>query len=172
MTEELKWYVVHTYSGYENKVKATIEKAVTGKNMEELISEIIVPMQDVVETKKGQKQVVSKKVFPGYVIIKMVMTDETWYVVRNTRGVTGFVGPGSKPVALSEREIKAMGIDIVTASIDVEIGDAVKLISGPFKNSTGFVKEVIAHKQMIVVNISVFGRDTPVEIDFSQVEKM
>ncbi|MCT4611977.1 MAG: transcription termination/antitermination protein NusG [Clostridia bacterium] len=172
MSEEVKWYVVHTYSGYENKVKVTLEKSVETQQLEEQIQEIVVPMQDVVEVKKGQKKVVAKKVLPGYVIIKMIMNDKTWYVVRNTRGVTGFVGPASKPVALTETEIKSMGLENITMEIDVEVGDIVKIVSGPFRNSTGVIKEVSEHKQTVTVMVEAFGRETPVELDFIQVEKM
>lgn len=170
--EKIKWYVVHTYSGYENKVKANIEKIVENRNMQDMIHEVIVPVQDAVEIKNGQKKVVQRKVFPGYVLLKMIMNDDTWYVVRNTRGVTSFVGPGSKPVALTEEEVKNMGIETFTESIDIAEGDTVMVTSGPFEESTGIVKEVNINKRTIVVKLSIFGRETPVELDFSQVQQM
>lgn len=170
MSEEAKWYVVHTYSGYENKVKANIEKLVDNRKLHDQIEEVIVPLHKVTEDKNGQRKEVEKKLFPGYVLLKMIMNDETWYVVRNTRGVTGFVGPGSKPVPLTETEIKAMGIDFDMIEIDVQIGDAVRVIDGPFEGSVGHVKEIHEHKRSVIVNLSIFGRDTPVELEFSMME--
>lgn len=170
MSEEAKWYVVHTYSGYENKVKANIEKLVDNRKLHDQIEEVIVPLHKVTEDKNGQRKEVEKKLFPGYVLLKMLMNDETWYVVRNTRGVTGFVGPGSKPVPLTETEIKAMGIDFDIVEIDVQIGDAVRVIDGPFEGSVGHVKEIHEHKRSVIVNLSIFGRDTPVELEFSMME--
>lgn len=172
MADEAKWYVVHTYSGYENKVKANIEKVIENRSMHELIHEVIVPLHDAVEIKNGKKKTVQRKVFPGYVLVKMFMTDDTWYVVRNTRGVTGFVGPGSKPVPLSEEEIKSMGIELPKAKIDLEVGDAVKVTTGPFENSVGVIKEIHEHKRTAIVRLSMFGRETPVELDFTQIQKM
>jgi transcription termination/antitermination protein NusG len=172
MAEEAKWFVVHTYSGYENKVKANIEKLVDNRKLHDQILEVIVPLYKVVEEKNGNKKEVEKKTFPGYVIIKMVMNDDTWYVVRNTRGVTGFVGPGSKPVPLSEEEIKNMGIDIEVVNIEVETGDSVKVTEGPFEGSVGIVKEIHEHKRTVIVNLSIFGRETPVELDFTKMEKL
>ncbi|GMQ63288.1 MULTISPECIES: transcription termination/antitermination protein NusG [Vallitalea] len=172
MAEEAKWFVVHTYSGYENKVKANIEKLVDNRKLHDQILEVIVPLYKVVEEKNGNKKEVEKKTFPGYVIIKMVMNDDTWYVVRNTRGVTGFVGPGSKPVPLSEEEIKNMGIDIEVVNIEVETGDSVKVTEGPFEGSVGIVKEIHEHKRTVIVNLSIFGRETPVELDFTKMEKI
>lgn len=171
--EKSRWYVVHTYSGYENKVKANIEKLVENRNMHDQIQEVIVPVQDAVEVNaKGQKKVVQRKVFPGYVLLKMIMNDDTWYVVRNTRGVTSFVGPGSKPVALTDEEVADMGIESYTVSIDINEGDSVLVTSGPFADSTGIVKEVNPNKRTVVVKISMFGRETPVELDFSQVQQL
>ncbi|GKX28470.1 transcription termination/antitermination protein NusG [Vallitalea longa] len=172
MAEEAKWFVVHTYSGYENKVKANIEKLVDNRKLHDQILEVIVPLYKVVEEKNGNKKEVEKKTFPGYVIIKMVMNDDTWYVVRNTRGVTGFVGPGSKPVPLSEEEIKNMGIDIEVVNIEVAVGDSVKVTEGPFEGSVGVVKEIHEHKRTVIVNLSIFGRETPVELDFTKMEKI
>lgn len=170
--EKAKWYVVHTYSGYENKVKANIEKLVENRNMQDRIQEVIVPVQDAVEIKNNQKKVVQRKVLPGYVLLKMIMDDDTWYVVRNTRGVTSFVGPGSKPVALTDAEVKSMGIESYSASFNIAVGDAVLVEDGPMKGSTGIVKEVNLNKRTVVVRLSIFGRETPVELDFSQVQQM
>ncbi len=172
LSAESRWYVVHTYSGYENKVKANIEKIIENRGMQDQIHEVSVPMQDVVEMKNGQKKTVQRKVFPGYVLLKMVMNDDTWYVVRNTRGVTSFVGPGSKPVPLTDAEVRTMGIGGEVESIDVEIGDAVKVANGPFAESVGLVKEINTNKKTVVVKLSIFGRETPVELDFAQIEKM
>ncbi len=170
--ESVKWYVVHTYSGYENKVKANIEKIVENRGMQDLIQEVAVPVADTVEIKNGQKKVVQRKTFPGYVLIKMVMNDDTWFIVRNTRGVTSFVGPGSKPVALTEREVASMGIEGTVEVIDIAVSDNVKIKSGAFEGSMGVVKEVNHSKKTIIVRLSVFGRETPVELDFMQVQKM
>ncbi|MGL4791872.1 MAG: transcription termination/antitermination protein NusG, partial [Anaerotignaceae bacterium] len=155
--QEVKWYVVHTYSGYENKVKANIEKIIENRGMQDQIHEVSVPLQEVVEIKNGQKKTVQRKVFPGYVLLKMAMNDETWYVVRNTRGVTSFVGPGSKPVPLTEDEAKAMGIEKYIQEFDLEEGDAIRVSSGPFAESTGLIKEVNATKRSVTVMLSIFG---------------
>ena len=172
MTEEAKWYVVHTYSGYENKVKGSIEKLVENRKLHDQILEVVVPLHTVFEEKNGARKEVEKKLFPGYVLLKMFMNDETWYVVRNTRGVTGFVGPGSKPVPLSEAEIRAMGIDLTEVVVFVELGDTVTVIDGPFEGSVGVIKEVHDHKRTVIVNLSIFGRETPVELDYSKIQKM
>lgn len=169
---KMHWYVVHTYSGYENKVKANLEKIIENRGMQDQISEVSVPLQDVVEMKNGQKKVVQRKVFPGYVLVKMIMNDETWYVVRNTRGVTSFVGPGSKPVPLTEAEVRTMGIESFLQEFDVEVGETVKVIAGPFTQSIGQVKETNANKKTVVVKLSIFGRETPVELDYTQIEKL
>lgn len=169
---EANWYVVHTYSGYENKVKANIEKTIENRKLQDQILEVAVPMQDVVEVKNGAKKQVAKKMFPGYVLINMVMNDDTWYVVRNTRGVTGFVGPGSKPVPLTETEMKPLGIKLEEIVIDFELGDTVKVTSGVWENTVGVIKKIDAHKQMVTINVDMFGRETPVEISFTDVKKM
>lgn len=171
MSEETKWYVVHTYSGYENKVKANIESLIENRKLQDQIVEVVVPLQKVTEEKNGVRKEVEKKLFPGYVLLKMIMNDETWYVVRNTRGVTGFVGPGSKPVPLSEDEIRAMGYD-VSARVEIKynIGDSVTVTDGPFEGSVGVVKEIHEHKKTVIVNLSIFGRETPVELDFEKME--
>ncbi len=170
---ETNWYVVHTYSGYENKVKANIEKTIENRKLQDQILEVSVPMQDVVEVKNGVKKQVQKKMFPGYVLLNMEMNDDTWYVVRNTRGVTGFVGPGSKPVPLTDAEMLSMGIkhsdEIV---IDLELGDAVEVTSGVWEGTTGIVKSINSHKQIITINVDMFGRETPVEISFTEIKKM
>lgn len=172
MALEHKWYVVHTYSGYENKVKANLEKIIENRNMQDVIDQIVVPIQDVVEIKNGQKKNVQRKVFPGYVLIKMEMNDETWYVVRNTRGVTSFVGPGSKPVPLTEEEAHNMGIELKEIKLDIAEGDAVKVTNGPFEGSVGVIKEINANKKMVTVMLSIFGRETPVELAFNQILKV
>lgn len=168
---ELRWYVIHTYSGYENKVKANIAKLVENRHMEEDIVELSIPMEEVVEVKNGQKKVVERMKFPGYVLVKMKMNDDTWYVVRNTRGVTSFVGPGSKPVALTEAEVLSMGLESVDmTNIDIKAGDSVLITTGPFAESVGVVKEVNFNKKTVTVAVSLFGRETPMELDFTQVQ--
>ncbi len=173
MAEEAKWFVVHTYSGYENKVKANIEKSVENRGFQDLIQAVEVPLEDVIEEKNGEKKAVKRKVFPGYVVIKMVMTDESWYVVRNTRGVTGFVGPGSKPVPLSDEEVERMGVEKVRpADIGISLGDHVSVKSGPLEGFSGTVEEIDEARRKLVVRVSMFGRETPVEVDYNQVEQM
>ena len=168
-----RWYVVHTYSGYENKVKANLEKIIENRGMQEQILEVSVPIQNVVEIKNGVKKTVARKVFPGYVLVFMHMNDETWYVVRNTRGVTSFVGPGSKPVPLSEDEIRFMGlIEDMQEVIDLEVGIAVRITAGPFEDSIGLVTEINQSRKVVVVSLSIFGRETPVELDYMQIEKV
>lgn len=167
---EANWYVVHTYSGYENKVKANIEKTIENRKLEDQILEVSVPMQDVIEVKNGVKKRVQKKMFPGYVLLHMVMNDDVWYVVRNTRGVTGFVGPDSKqPVPLSDAEMKSMGIKNDEVIVEFEIGDTVTVISGVWENTTGVIKQINTHKQIITISVDMFGRETPVEISFGDV---
>ena len=167
---DANWYVVHTYSGYENKVKANIEKTIENRKLQDQILEVSVPLQDVIEVKNGVKKKVQKELFPGYVLLNMIMNDDTWYVVRNTRGVTGFVGPGSKPVPLTDLEMKSMGIKKDEVIIDFEIGDTVTVISGVWENTQGIIKAINPHKQIITINIDMFGRETPVEISFSDVK--
>ncbi len=170
---EAKWYVVHTYSGYENKVKANIEKTIeNNKHLAEEILEVRVPMQDVVEMKNGAKKTVQKKMFPGYVLLNMVMNDDTWYVVRNTRGVTGFVGPGSKPVPLTEAEMKPLGIRTEQISVDFEEGDSIAVVAGVWKDTVGVVQKMDYGKQTATINVELFGRETPVEISFAEVRKL
>ena len=169
---EANWYVVHTYSGYENKVKANIEKTIENRHLEEEILEVRVPMQDVMELKNGARKTVQKKMFPGYVLINMVMNDDTWYVVRNTRGVTGFVGPGSKPVPLSEAEMKPLGIKAENISVDFAEGDTIAVVAGVWKDTVGVVQRMDFGKQTATINVELFGIETPVEISFAEVRKM
>ncbi len=169
---EANWYVVHTYSGYENKVKADIEKTIENRHLEDEILEVRIPMQDVVELKNGAKKQVQKKMFPGYVLINMVMNDDTWYVVRNTRGVTGFVGPGSKPVPLTEAEMRPLGIKEEKVVVDFKEGDTVTIIGGVWKDTVGVIQSMNESKQIVTINVELFGRETPVEISFAEVKKM
>ena len=169
---EANWYVVHTYSGYENKVKANIEKTIENRHLEEEILEVRVPMQDVMEMKNGARKSVQKKMFPGYVLINMVMNDDTWYVVRNTRGVTGFVGPGSKPVPLSEAEMKPLGIKVENVTVDFAEGDTIAVVAGVWKDTVGVVQRMDYGKQTATINVELFGRETPVEISFAEVRNM
>ena len=170
---EAKWYVVHTYSGYENKVKANIEKTIeNNKHLAEQILEVRVPLQDVVEMKNGARRTVQKKMFPGYVLLNMEMNDDTWYVVRNTRGVTGFVGPGSKPVPLTEAEMKPLGIKTENVSIDFGEGDSIAVVAGLWKDTIGIVQKLDYSKQTATINVELFGRETPVEISFAEVRKL
>ena len=167
-----RWNVVHTNSGYENKVKTDLEKTVKNRELEDFFFEIIVPMEEQIEIKDGQKKTNLKKVFPGYVLIKMIVTEESWYIVRNTRGVTGFVGSGTDPIPLSDEEIRKMGFDDMPINIDYNIDDNVKILGGPLDDYTGVVKEIKKDKGKVVVLVSMFGRETPVELEFSQVQKL
>lgn len=169
---EASWYVVHTYSGYENKVKANIEKTIENRHLEDQILEVRVPMQDVVELKDGASRSVQKKMFPGYVLINMIMNDDTWYVVRNTRGVTGFVGPGSKPVPLTEEEMRPLGIHFESVQIDFAEGDSVVVIGGVWKDTVGVIQSINDNKQSATINVDLFGRETPVEISFTEIKHM
>lgn len=169
---EANWYVVHTYSGYENKVKANIDKTIENRHLEDQILEVQVPMQDVVELKNGARKQVQKKMFPGYVLINMVMNDDTWYVVRNTRGVTGFVGPGSKPVPLTDAEMASLGIRRDNIVVDFEVGDTISVIGGVWAGTVGVILGINEHKQSVTINVDLFGRETPVEINFAEVKKM
>ena len=170
MADEAKWDVIHTFSGYEKKVQTDLEKSVENRGLEDQILDIKVPMEEVVETKGNEQKTVMRKVFPGYVMVKMHMTDESWYVIRNTRGVTGFVGPGSKPVALTDEEVFSMGIERKTVSVQFEIGSSVRICDGPLADFVGVIHEIDMEKQSVKVIVSMFGRETPVELDFSQVE--
>lgn len=172
MSEAAKWYVVHTYSGYENKVKANLEKIVENRGMQDYILDIVVPMEEQIEIKDGKKKATLRKVFPGYVLVKMIMDDESWYVIRNTRGVTGFVGPGSKPVSLTEEEVKKMGIEESEISLDYEVGDNIRVIAGPLENFIGIVEEINMERKKVHVSVSMFGRETPVELELIQIQKI
>ena len=167
-----KWYVVHTYSGHENKVKVNIEKLVESRGMQDLVLDVVVPTEDRVELKNGQRKIKTKKMFPGYVLVKMIATNESWYLVRNTQGVTGFVGHGSDPVPLTLEEVRRMGIEKIYIDLDIHVGDTIKVINGPFENFMGTVEEVSPEKQTLRARVSMFGRDTPVELDFAQVDKL
>ena len=169
---EAKWYVVHTYSGHENKVKVNIEKLVESRGMQNLVLDVIVPTEERVEIRNGQRKLKTKKMFPGYVLVKMIVTNESWYLVRNTQGVTGFVGHGSDPVPLTLEEVRRMGIEKVYIDLDINVGDTIKVINGPFENFMGTVEEVNPEKQTLRAKVSMFGRDTPVELDFAQVDKL
>ncbi|MCW3491069.1 transcription termination/antitermination protein NusG [Dethiobacter alkaliphilus] len=170
------WYVVHTYAGYENKVKTNLEKRVESMEMQDKIFRVLVPMEKELEVKNGKKKETLKKVFPGYVLVEMIVTDDSWYVVRNTPGVTGFVGPGSKPIPLSDAEIsqilKQMGMGDSKPKIDFSVGENVRVTDGPFANFVGSVEEVLEDRRKIKVLVSMFGRETPVELEFYQVEKL
>ncbi len=168
---EANWYVVHTYSGYENKVKADIEKTIENRHLENEILEVRIPMEEVVELKNGAKKKVQKKLFPGYVLINMYMNDDTWYVVRNTRGVTGFVGPGSKPVPLTEAEMRPLGIRDENIVVDFKVGDMVAVIAGVWKDTVGVIQSMNESKQTVTINVELFGRETPVEISFAEIQK-
>ena len=169
---EANWYVAHTYSGYENKVKVTLEKTIANRHLENEILEVRVPLQDVVEMKDGVRKTSQKKMFPGYVLVKMIMNDDTWYIVRNTRGVTGFVGPGSKPVPLTEAEMKPLGIRMENVSVDFKEGDTIAVVAGVWKDTVGVVTRIDYNKQTATINVELFGRETPVEISFAEVRAM
>ena len=173
---EAKWYVVHTYSGYENKVKVDIEKTIENRHLEDQILEVRVPLEEVSELKNGVMKQVQRKMFPGYVLLNMVMNDDTWYVVRNTRGVTGFVGPGSKPVPLTEEEMLPLGIQKDNVQVDFAEGDTVVVTGGAWKDTvgviTGIVTAINPQKQLVTINVEMFGRETPVVISFAEVQKM
>ena len=171
-TDKPYWYVVYTYSGYENKVMDNLKKTIENHNLQDVILDIKLPMEETIETKNGKKRHVSKKMFPGYVMVKMFLTDDSWYIVRNTRGVTGFVGPSSKPIPLSDAEVRTMGLENVRISVDVEPGDTIIVVSGPLESFVGVVEEVNTEKQKVKVQVSMFGRDTSVELDFVQIKKI
>lgn len=172
MVERARWYVVHTYSGYENKVKATLEKAIGNRNLSDLFQDLQIPLEEVVEEKDGKRKITLKKKFPGYVLIKMVMSDETWYIVRNTRGVTGFVGPNSKAVPLSDEEVRNMGVADKLVEINYLIGEKVRVISGPLENFEADIQEINSEKRKVKAMVSMFGRDTLAELDFNQIKKL
>lgn len=170
MSENVKWYVVHTYSGYENKVASNLQKIVENRSLQDVIQDIKVPTEMVTEIKDNQKREVERKVFPGYVLVKMVMNDETWHVVRNTRGCTGFVGAGSHPEPLSEHEVLALGVEKHEVTVNYKVGDSVRIIDGPLDSFIGTVDELDLEKNKLTVIVSMFGRETPVELELDQVE--
>ena len=172
MSEEAKWYVAHTYSGYENKVKEDLEKTVENRNLQDMILEVKYPTEEVVEIKDGKRKVTQRKTYPGYVMVKMIMNDNTWYVARNTRGVTGFVGPGSKPIPLTDEEVTAMGVERVPIELDIEVGESVRVIAGPLENFLGTVEALDPERQKVKLTVSMFGRNTPVELDYIEVQKI
>lgn len=172
MDEQSKWYVVHTFSGYENKVATNLEKIVENRHLQDWIQEVRVPTETVVEVKDNQRKEVERKIFPGYVLVKMVLTDDSWFVVRNVRGCTGFVGPNGKPVPLTEKEIAALGVEKKEIVIDYKVGDTVKIVDGPLENFSGIVEEIDTEKDMVRVTISMFGRETSVELELEQAELM
>lgn len=173
---EAKWYVVHTYSGYENKVRDSIESTILNRNLSEEICEVMIPMEKAEEIKNGVAKEVERKMFPGYVLVKMIMNDDTWYVIRNTRGVTGFVGPGSKPVPLTESEMKALGIAVEKAeavlSVDFAEGDSVVVTAGVWKDTVSVVQKLDLNKQVVTIIIDMFGRETPVDVNITDVKKL
>lgn len=170
MAEEARWYVVHTYSGYENKVASNLEKTVENRNMQDLITDILVPTETVTEVKDNKAREVERKVFPGYVLVKMVLNNDSWYVVRNIRGCTGFVGPESKPIPLSDEEVAALGVDKKNVEVSYRVGDSVNIIDGPFDGFVGTVEEIDTEKNRVRVTINMFGRETPVELELNQAE--
>ncbi|WP_298035157.1 transcription termination/antitermination protein NusG [uncultured Dysosmobacter sp.] len=171
MSDSAKWYVIHTYSGYENAVKTSIEKFVAGRNMEDMILRMEIPMETVTEvTESGATKEVERKVFPGYVLIKMVMTDDTWHLVRNVRGVTGFVGTANKAIPLTEEEVLAMGMEKHEIVVKYNVGDHVRIVDGPLASFTGIVEEIEPEKDRVSVMVSMFGRETPVDLELDQVE--
>ena len=170
MAEEARWYVLHTYSGYENAVATTIEKSAENRKMLDLIHEINIPMETVTEITDSQTKTVERKVFPGYVLIKMILTDESWHLVRNVRGVTGFVGSANKPIPLTEDEIIALGVEKREVKVGFEVGNTVKVTDGPLEGFNGVVDEIEIDKAKVRVIVSMFGRETPVDLDFDQIE--
>ena len=171
MADSAKWYVIHTYSGYENAVKTSIEKFVTGRGMEDMILRMEIPMETVTEvTDSGATKEVERKVFRGYVLIKMVMPDDTWHLLRNVRGVTGFVGSANKPIPLTEEEVLAMGMEKHEIAVRYNVGDHVKIVDGPLASFTGVVEEIEPEKNRVSVMVSMFGRETPVDLELDQVE--
>ena len=169
---EPRWYVVHTYSGYENKVKTDLENKIKNRELEDFFFEIVVPMEEQIEIKDGKRKTNLKKVFPGYVLVKMIVTEESWYIVRNTRGVTGFVGSGTDPIPLTTEEIRNMGFEVAVVNVDYDVNDSVNVVNGPLTGFVGTVQEINKDKGKVKVLVSMFGRETPVELDFAQVEKI
>lgn len=172
MAEDARWYVAHTYSGYENTVKATIEKAVENRNMGDLIHQVNIPMETVTEITDNGTKTVERKVFPGYVLVKMIMTDETWHLVRNVRGVTGFVGSGNKAIPLTDEEIASLGVEKREVVVGYQAGDSVRITAGALESFLGTVEEIDLDRSKVRVVVSMFGRETPVELDLDQIESI
>ena len=172
MEADMKWYVIHTYSGYENKVLQTLEQKVKSMGLENVINRILIPMEDEIDVKDGKKRTVKRKVFPGYVLIEMEVNDRSWYVVRNTRGVTGFVGPGSKPIPLTDEEVTAMGVERIALKLDVAVGENVRITSGPFENFVGTVKALDPENQKVKLAVLMFGKENMLELDYIAVQKI
>lgn len=170
-TDDYNWYVVYTYTGYENKIKSTLEKVIINRGIENQIAEIIIPMEEEIEIKDGKQKTSIKKVFPGYLLIKMIMTDESWYAVNGIKGVFNFIGMGEKPVPLTEKEMKNLGIDEVI-NLDFEIDDSITITTEPFNNYPGKIVNIDKDKQRVTVKVNMFGRDTTVELDFNQIQKI
>ena len=170
--EQPRWYVVHTYSGYENKVKTDLEKTIKNRELEDFFFDIVVPMEEQIEIKDGKRKTNLKKVFPGYVLVKMIVTEESWYIVRNTRGVTGFVGSGTDPIPLTNEEIRNMGFEMTVVNVDYDVNDTVRVVNGPLASFIGTVQEINKEKNKVKVLVSMFGRETPVELEFAQVQKV
>ena len=167
----MEWYVIYTYSGYENKVKSTLEKLIENRGIEDKIEEIIIPMEEEIEIKDGKQKTSIKKVFPGYVLVKMILTDETWYIIKGIKGVFNFVGMGEKPLPLTDEELKSLGIGGVV-NVDYEVGDSITIITEPFYNYPGVIEKIDKEKQRVTVKVNMFGRETTVELDFAQVQKI
>lgn len=167
-----KWYVIYTYSGYENKVKATLEKVIANRGLEDKIEEIIIPMEEEIEIKDGKQKTSIKKVFPGYVLVKMIMSDETWYVIKSIKGVFSFVGMGEKPLPLTEQEMISLGISDEVINVDYEVGDSITIMTEPFYNYPGIIESIDKEKQRVLVKVNMFGRETSVELDFDQIQKI
>ena len=170
MADESRWYVVHTYSGYENKVASNLETTVENRQLHDLIQKIRVPTETAPEATDAQQREVERKIFPGYVLVKMVMTDESWYIVRNIRGCTGFVGPSSKPIPLTDAEVARLGVESREVEVSYTVGDSVQIIDGPMEGFVGTVEKLDAEKNSVRVMVSMFGRETPVELELNQVE--
>ncbi len=170
MADEARWYVIHTYSGYENKVASNLEKTIDNRNLRDLIQDVRVPTETVTEIKDNKSREVERKIFPGYVLVKMVLTDDTWYIVRNIRGCTGFVGPSSKPVPLTEDEVSRLGVEEKKVELNYAVGDSVSIIDGPLEGFIGTVEEIDIEKNRVRVTVSMFGRETPVELELAQAE--
>lgn len=165
-----RWYVIHTYSGYENKVAGNIEKIVENRGLSDMIFDVKIPTEKVIEISGSEEKEIERKIFPSYVLVKMIMNDESWHIIRNTTGVTGFVGPGSRPVPLSDKEVEKLGVEVKVIEIAFELGDSVKIIDGPLSGFVGIVEEISPDKMKVTVSASLFGRETKVELSVSQVK--